>query len=459
MSVSSFSGGAMQPIMQPLVDGLTDNDVAPPSALSIGDWSNGDPSGSFSSAMMSHLQPIGTAPVEYAAEINKYMAPLLAGGPMSFVNAGDQSSMEALNDIEQTNHVIATRWNDGSECSLSAGVPLFTYSANSQVNQPGWAILASPVKVNDVQLTLAGLERAAVFHGFTPEVDDIRRLRQRGSNGAAVSPSSLNSQNTVDPDTLAFYRHYGALSVPGLFKKLTYIGPIKDVHSRDNGSHSADWRQANTFGETYVTYLFGVRGYIHNMFAAKPQMGEQFYFSLGLYDTDDLLRHGSQSPFAFDASYNYRKRGWDESTSSSSYITTPERNASDGSGAVVQLRGWSSRSGHQWLTKTSPVETMKPDLADRFYEVRERRAAVEWVQFDFSSAEPKVVPDGEGLQEQVHNLPSNVIENYLDSTAIYPVGFVKKEHNRDTTTAAIHNAHYSMSALVTQPLVELFLPC
>lgn len=465
MSAAAFAGSPLGAVMDPLMAGLMDPSMAGNSYLPVETLPGASPSDALSSIVTSHLQSIGSAPMPFSGEIGDYMSPLLAGSGMSFVNAGDQSSAEALNDSMQLNRFVAVRWPDGSERALREGVPIFAYHSDLRVTPPGWAVVASPVKVNDTQLKLAELERAVAFHGIAPQVDDPRRMRFRAQNSMHVhTGTSMINVSAVDSEELTTYRYWGSTTVQGLFEKLSYVGPVAGIHSRENGSSNAQWRAANTHGETYITHAFGTRARIHNMFSTQPELGEQFYFSLGKYERDDLLAIGYKPATTYESyyyssgySYSGSKRGYGDI--SSSYITTPERNNADGN-SVVQVRGWSSRSGQQWLPKTSPIDTMKPELADRFYVERERRAAVEWVDTEFDAQTGELVIKNtlsEGLQEAVANLPSIVIENYLESVYIYPVGHVKGYKNPDSTAAAIHNAHYDMAALISQPLIEIFL--
>jgi hypothetical protein len=470
MSAAAFAGGPLGSMMEPLMSGLMDPRLASDSYLPVESLGGPSPSDALSSIVQAHLQSIGSAPTPFSSEIGDFMAPLLGGGGMSFVNAGDQSSAEALNDTMQLNYVVAQRWPDASERALRPGVPIFAYHSDLRVTPPGWAVVASPVKVNEVQLKLAELERAVAFHGVAAQVDDPRRMRFRSQNSMHVHAGTpMLNVSAVDNEELSTHRYWGATTVQGLYEKLNYVGPVHGIHSRENGSNDAHWRLNNTRGETYITHAFGTRARVHNMFSTAPELGEQFYFSLGKYDRDDLLAIGyktTPSPYDYYHSSGYGHYGYGGGTGkrgygdiSSSYVTTPERNAADGN-SVVQLRGWASRTGQQWLSKTSPIDTMKPEIADRFYVEREQRAAVEWVdtEFDTQTGELRIKKTlDEGMQEAVANLPSIVLENYLESVYIYPVGHVKGYKNPDSTAAAIHNAHYDMAALVSQPLIEIFL--
>lgn len=461
---AAFAGGPIGDALGPIMSGLLDASLAGNSSLPIETFGGDTPSDQLAGILTSHLSSMGTAPVPFSNEISDYMSSIVPGG-ISFVNAGEQSSAEAANELMQLNFFVAQRWPDASERALSEGVPMFAYHSDLRVTPPGWAVVASPVKVNDMQLKLAELERTVAFQGVATVIDDPRRMRFRSQNSMNVhtAPPMLNL-SAVDEEDLATHRYWASTSVQGLHAKINYVGPVHNIHSRENGSHNESWRLNNTHGETYITYAFGTRARVHNMFSVSPELGEQFYFSLGKYDRDDLIAIGTAvvpTPYDYHYSSGYGasgKRGYGDI--SSSYVTTPERNSADGN-MVVQVRGWASRTGQQWLSKTSPVETMKPAIADRFYVEREMRAAVEWVdtEFDEQTGElriKKTLAD-EGMQEAIANLPSIVIENYLDSVCIYPVGHVKGYKNPDSTSAAIHNAHYDMSALVSQPMIEIYL--
>lgn len=471
MSAGAFVGGAIGGVLDSVMGGLTSGELAANSYLPLETLPGDAPSEALANILMAHMQSRGSAATPFSSEIAEFLNPVLGGLPMSFVNAGDQSSSDALNDMPQANPFMATRWPDGSERSLREGVPIFALKSNLQTTAPGYAVVASPVKINDMQLKLAEMERAVAFYGLLPEVDDPRRMRFRAQNsahahdfGTAVRLHTAPVGNAINTNDLAEHRYWASTSVQGLFRKMSYVGPVLSIHARENGSHSALARFSFAQGESYLTHAFGTRARIHNMFSVKPEPGEQFYFSLGEYDRDDLLAIGlaPQMP-AFDYLSNIGqhyggKRGFGDI--SSAYVTTPERNAGGSGNAVVQLRGWASRSGQQWLSKTSPIDSMKPELADRFYAARERRAAVEWVDTEFDAKTGELLVKktlDEGMQEAVANLPSIVLENYIESVAIYPVGHVKGYLNPDSTPAALHNAHYDMSALVSQPLVEIYL--
>jgi len=396
----------------------------------------------------------------FSSEINRFISPLLGGGSrIAYTNAAALSTNGALNDVQLHNAFVAVRWPDGSERVIREGTPLFALRSNLNVTPPGHAVVASPVKINGIQLRLAQLERAVQFGGgVVPEVDDPRRMRFRAQSSAhAQSAASLprySDVDGVDSAELEHYRYFGAKTPRELFSKCTYVpGPVLQIHARENGSNSILARQTYAVGESYISHAWGTRAYVANIFATEPELGDQLFFSFGMYDRDQLRRVGMKTTLEYNGmSY---KRGYNE-MSSSGFVGAHDSSAN----LVTQVRGWSSREGHQWLGKTSPIDSMKPDVADRFYLQREKRAAVEWRDTEVDPLTGKLkFKDtlSEGEQELIANLPSIVIENYLDSVFIFPVGTVKNNLEPHTTSAAIFNAHYDTDALNSQHLLEIYI--
>jgi hypothetical protein len=246
--------------------------------------------------------------------------------------------------------------------------------------------------------------------------------------------------------------------VEGLVSKVSYLGPITSVFNGDGPRPQTlsgfDYRR----GETLLTHGWGTRAYVNNMFSVKPMKGDQLYLSIGKYTRDALLQVGVSAGWGSSqfASYD-RKRGYD--SMSSGWITTPTH-TSDGD-SFVQVRGWSSRDGQQWLGKTSPLETMKPAVQDRFYAEQEYRAAVDYRLYDYDDTTGMFtvvnLAERDGVQETLAQMPDLVIENYLASNKTFPVGNVKEIENMESSPINILNAHYDHEHLARQPLIEIYL--
>lgn len=464
-SIGAFVGGQLGAVLDPYLQraqGASSSAVqnhVPVDRLPSGPTAAVD---ALSDAIMANIQSRSTAGMPYQNDVTEAFAPLMGGIPIAFVDTRDMSSGPALNDMPIHIPLSASRWlEDASERQLTVGTPLFRYRSDLKNTAPGFATLASPVKVNQMQLRLNELERTVQFYGTADVIDDPRRVRPRSAHDAhahSAAPRYYQSAphdttTAVDSSQLATHRYYGSLTAQGLFSKLAYLGPVLQIGTQYNGSHSVEARMADHTGEIALTYGVGTRGHLANMFSCEPQLGEQFYFTLGKYERDDLLTVGCAPRFEYTTS-TYGKRCYDQIN-----VQRPTYIGMTDSSALLQLRGCSSRDGGQWLGKSSPLDTMKPNVADRFYVEREKRAAVEWREFDFDErGMPRVRSTlAEGLQEAVANLPDLVLEHYLESVAIYSVGNVKSRLATPTTSTAILNAHYDATCLNAQPRVEMYL--
>jgi hypothetical protein len=456
-SVSGFVGSPLAGTLAPLLgEGEALNGGR--SALPFSTLPSGGPTSAvdaLTSILQQKVSSESAAGAPFSAEVNRFISPLLSGGSrIAFTNAQSLSTNGALNDVQLHNAFIAVRWPDGSERVIREGTPLFALHSDLNVTPPGYAVVASPVKLNTLQLRLAQLERAVQFNGVVAEVDDPRRMRFRAENGAHAQSDALTprygEEGGVDNSELLHYRYFGAKTPQEGFEKWNYVGPVLQVHSRENGSSSIFARQTFALGESYISHAWGTRAYVANLFATEPELGDQLYFSLGKYDRDQLRRVGIKSTPEYTGMAYKRAH----SSISSAFVGAHDNDAN----LVTQVRGWSSRDGQQWLSKTSPIDSMKPEAADRFYLERERRAATEYRDTEVTEAgELKFKLNTDDIQEKINNLPSIVIENYLDSVFIYPVGTVKNNLETKTTSAAIFNAHYDTDALNSQHLLEVYI--
>lgn len=419
------------------------------------------PTDSMVRALTSAVNTQGAAgTTAWDGDIMANFGPLLNGQPMAFIDTSDVTTAEALNDVPLQNPIMATRWEDDAQLAFSEFMPLFAFKSDLRYTAPGFSVLATPAKINALQARLVQLERDALLGGVRRPADDPRRVRMRvddemrGRWGRTYATTALST--AVDANELTEARQWASQTPAGLFAKLEFLGPCTSVWSGDGPKPSITNYDVRR-GETLLTHGWGTRAYIHNMFSLKPVLGEQFYFEISKYSQESLSAIGAASGWSSQSAGFDRKRAYDNAASS--WVTMPAHTA-DGD-AFVQVRGWSSRDGQQWLGKTSPLETMKPDVADRFYVEREKRAAVEYRQFEFDDAtgdfKLRDLAKTEGLQEAVANLPDIVLENYLSSGYIFPVGNVKGVVQVETTPTALLNAHYSDAALVNQPVVEIYL--
>lgn len=437
----------------------------------MGDESGSGPSDTMQAAILNNIASQGsTGDVPFAAQMNEDFSTLI--DQMAYVDTSVVSTEEALNDMIMENPIAATPWDDGSDKSIQQYDPLFVYRTDRKATSPGFHTLATPVIINQIQARLLQTEREAAIFGLSNvtsrprgrpapthalAVDKRIRLIEARTPHDRVRPGT--QQQVVDSTRLDVLRYYGADTPEGLYEKLYYLGPVTQVQDWGSGSATATGSTHNFTGrvltsERIINYSYHSRGKIANLFGTNLERGDNLYFTIAKYARDQLLQFGVASGTVLGKRANADAG----ENPQSSYVGAVQRAAS--ADEVVQIRGWSSREGREWLGDTSPMEGMQPDVADRWYVDRVVLAATQYTEFRYNEATDEIVPRNliaeEGVQEAIANLPDIVIENYLAPGVIIPVGTVKQRLTRQTTPVAILNAHYDARLLALQPHVEIY---
>lgn len=417
---------------------------------------------------------------------------------MAFVDTSLVTTEEQMHDMIFENPIVVTPWDNGLEKNINQYDPLWVANVNEKHRAPGYHTVATPPIINHIQLLLAKTERDAAIFGVTANREYISRRRietmlesmppssiglggtqlasseqaDKRMRGAAGGIHSSNRQRApaasvrgrVDAANLDALRVYGSSTPEGLHLKWNYLGPVTQIQAFGDLSvgASASYQSSvcarrSDATERKINHSYYNRGKVQNMFAPLLKRGDNLYFTIAVYEHNQVIRtEAAQSMLT-------GKRGFgasEEVLHSSAYIGAQRSPTAD---TYVQIRGWASGDGRQWLGDTSPIDALKPDVADRWYVDRTRRAAVEFRQFVWDDATDRMVERDlvaeEGLQEAIVNVPDIVIEEYLAPGIIIPVGTVKQRLNTPTTPEAIANAHYSTDSLMLLPHVEIYQNC
>lgn len=430
------------------------------------------PSDTMASAIINNIMAQGTVGVvPFNGQITEDFS-ILVSGDMAFVDTSVVSTEEALNDMMMENPIAATPWDDGSEKFIQQYDPLFTFTSDRKATSPGFHTLATPVIINQIQARLMQTERDAAIFGLSAPgrnrmrqvvnassmlaVDKRIRLIEARTPFDRVRPGT--QQQVVDSSRLEALRYYGSLTAEGLYAKLNFLGAVTQIWDSSgdpaNGNSvvaSASALQGRSLlSERVFNYSHHNRGKIANVFAPTLERGDQIFFSIANYSREALQEIG----VVVNNSTNLGKRAAEQS----SYVGAVLRAAS--ADEFVQIRGWSSREGRQYLGDTSPFDALCPEVADRLHCERVHLAATQFRFHRFNDVTDEIeevnIVGQEGMQEAIASLPDLIIENFLTANVTIPVGTVKERLPQQTTMRAILNAHYDSRALALQPHVEIY---
>jgi len=398
----------------------------------------------------------GTGVVPFQSNLSRLMGQDLfaqSEQEIAFIDASQYTTQESLNDQPIINPIFAMPWAERYELEIKTYMPLFTLRADSADRAPGFNPVATPVIINNLQARLLQAERDEALYGAGGMMADRQPQRRRVVGNAAAMPRSRRGNNR-STRTLQMLRNFGALSAEELHRKLYFLGPVAQVYD-SSGSHAT--QAANYYGnptsERIIAHTLYSRGKINNMFDPALEKGDQLYFSLIKCSRDELASFGAGATQTNSAAALNRKRKGD-----AQYVNVERRTAA-ASDEFVQVRGWSSRNAHAFLGNTSPLDAMRPEAQDRFYVEREMAAAVEYreYEYDADSDTVRLVDNlAEGVQEALNNVPDVVLENYLASGVVIPVGTVKTPLPKRVTGRAILNAHFNHDALAALPHIDIY---
>lgn len=430
------------------------------------------PSDTMATAIINNIMAQGTVGVvPFNGQISDDFS-ILVNGDMAFVDTSVVSTAEQLNDMMLENPITATPWDDGSEKAIQQYDPLFAFSSDRKATSPGFHTLATPVIINQIQARLMQTERDAAIFGLSAPgrnrmrqvvnassmlaVDKRIRLIEARTPFDRVRPGT--QQQVVDSSRLEALRYYGSLTAEGLYAKLNYLGPVTQIwdSSGDPAGGNSVVASASALqgrsllSERVFNYSYHSRGKIANVFDPSLERGEQLYFSIANYSREALQEIG----VSVHNTSSLGKRAGEQSN----YVGAVLRGAS--ADEFVQIRGWSSRGGRQYLGDTSPFDSLCPEVGDRLHCERLRLAASTFRHYRFNDVTDEMeevnIVGQEGMQEAIASLPDLVIENFLAASKIIPVGTVKERLPQLTTARAILNAHYDSRALALQPHVEIY---
>lgn len=454
-----------------------------------------DVSWQLADAVRSNVQAQGMqTDVPFEQQILQDFQTLLPGGDMAFIDTSLVTTGEQWNDMKLHNPVVVSPWSDRSHETIREFDPLFAYRSDRTHTSPGFTTVATPPIINRIQMLLVNQEREAGITGVSVSSEVAARRQLAGAIGAdsfmapvsegagltlgsgGLMPANKRMRlysirnNTalqpqpraplrrgVDSVKLEHLRRYASLTPEGLYEMIDFLGPVSSVKDGDtaNALHvSVSGRHHNVaVRERTLTYTHHFRGQIANIFSEKLHPGNQLWFTISKYARDDLLRIKTAAPYAVAqrGKRTYQEVSVAGFVGANSY-TTDE---------FVQVRGWSSNESSPYLSDSSALGSMKPDVADRFYAEREVLAAVQWQDYRWDDDAGKIVRvvSNEGAQEALNNIPSLVLENFLTPGIVIKVGTVKQKMNRATTTTDILNAHYDEQQLSLQPSVEIYQHC
>ena len=415
---------------------------------------------------------------------------LMNGGSMATIDTSDVSTQEQLNDVQLEANVMAAPWDDGSEQTIATYDALFAFKTAPSRMAAGFAVVATPSTINQIQARLKQVETDAALFGVsslatvrnnraapiydasrggnarmrqtTQQAIDKRRRIYTTAVSSLILPQmqypELTSHSTtpamVDSDELSTLRFFGGSTAQELYEKLNYLGPVTNVFDAESNGHYNECSFGNSriINERLINFSYHSRGKIHNYFAPRLKKLDSVYFSIRDYSRETLLSVGTMKPMM-----GMRKRKIVNDRSA--YAGAVQSRATSGE-SFVQIRGWSSSEGDQYLGDSSEVESMKPEAQDRFYCSRERQAAVEYQDFRYNpmtdQLEPISLQEQEGIQEALANVPSLILDAYMAPGVVIPVGTVKSNYVKEITSEAILNGHYDQHAEHLLPHFDIF---
>jgi len=394
----------------------------------------------------------GTGTVPFQSDISRLLGQDLFAGSdqqIAFVDASQHTTQESLNDQPIESPIFAMPWNERYELEIKQYMPIFTLRGDNVEKSPGFHAIATPVIINNMQARLLQQERDnSLYQGAAASHAASRRRAVSVRNLAhGRSPAAMSKR------TLMMLRNFGSLSAEGLHRKLYYLGPVTQVYD-SSGSHAttANNYYGNPSSERIFNFSLYSRGKIHNMFGTDLEKGDQLYFSVGKYSREQLASFGAVGRATNTAATGKKRK------SDAQYVSVERRSAAT-IDEFVQVRAWSSRNANAFLGNTSALDAMRPEAQDRYYQERELAAAVEYRQYEYDdeSGQMRLVDNlAEGAQEALNNVPDLVLENYIASGTVIPVGTVKTELPKRVTTRALLNAHYNHDALAMLPHIDIY---
>lgn len=406
---------------------------------------------------------------------------------MGFVDASTATTEEGLNDMVLENPVVGAPWTDKSDREIGQYDPLFVYRRvrNSAGNR--FAAVANIVTVNRLQLDLYQAEKNVAIFGASASAADYA---MRAASTARIGPAGFfvmpggggvpmlgaggtttasdkrvpvfdiraaelrarvlgqRNRKPVDSIELEKLRRFASLTPSGLWSAVNYLGAVTQI---SDASNLFEHTNSGALTERKFNYAIYNRAKIANIFTERPTAGEQLFFKIAKFPRDQLLRAAPVLSVA-----NLKKRGFDTMAPASTYIGAQSATAD----AVVQIRGFSSSDGQQYMGDSTPLDSMKPDVADHNYVESVVRFATEYRPAYYDAELDTVVFSDElrqeGLQEAIAQLPDGILENIEVPGIIVPVGTVKQKMNRPTTNVAIANACVSQAFLAAQPHIEIY---
>jgi len=426
--------------------------------------------------------------VPWSGEMDSDFAQIFGGAQISYIDTGVVSTAEQLNDNILEKPMMAQPWNDGSEQKFEQYMPLFVLKSDPRNSTPGFLPLATPILINTMQAQLLKAERdarlnvamgaaAAIAGGgggrrrnigaLLPLGDPNANKRRRIIGGSTpfdrvrFAPDGERGESREDDspeaERLAELRWFAALTVEELYAKINYAGPITQIWEGNGPKPRPMYGGARNgrINHRLISTSWHNRGKIVNIFTTDPRPTDNLYFKIAPFSREQLAQLAIEEGDARNVSGMHSGYG-DESLRVTPHISS----RSDASDAFVQIRGFSSREQRQFMGDSSPMDVMKPHLADRFYIEREHRAAMEWREYvydpDTGDMRERPLLEEEGEQEVRENLPSIVLENYQSAGIIIPVGAIKSTLNRRVTEQAILNAHYDHQAMAAMPHFDIY---
>lgn len=418
--------------------------------------------------------------VPWSTEIDEDFDEIFPAGTMAYVDASEPgTTAEQLNDMIYEKWHAAMPWDDGSEQEYTQYMPIFRLKVDRRNCTPGFVPLATPATINQMQAQLLKVERDAKlavamgrgaaaksgWRALLPVADPAAKMRRLIGGGSA-----FDRIRTALPDPVALsakekkidsLRFYAATSANELLSKIDYAGPITQIWE-GNGP-----RPRSSFGGTMggrpnhrlISTSWHSRGKIVNMFTPNPREGDQIYMKGAHFSRESLSQMFIENGIAGGARVAGSKRGFGDD----SYIITPKSSLrADTSDAFLQLRGFSSRDQHQYMGDSTGIDSLKPELADKLYVQRERRATLDWREYvydpDTQEMRLRDLLGEEGFQEVRDNAVTDIVlRNYLTASFIIPMGTIKEKINRDVDETAILNAHYDNTACAQLPHFDIYM--
>lgn len=448
---------------------------------------NGDASSQFlsQSVMPAVAANGGAGVVPYQQFIANQFARQVPGGEVTNIAMIDTSHVTddgtSLKDMQIENPIWCTPYDDRSELQFDIYMPLFKLRGDYVVTgtgrsgesiraqkQPGFHTLATLPLLNQIQAHLNQTRRDAAMLAnagggalqrarsavLDAGNDDPVVKRRRA---AAAIPLQRNlygsAPRSVVARQLAALQSLGAVDPQELFEKIEWLGPISKV----TPAGAAD----STSLDRSFNYSYHSRGKIHNVFSRHPQAGDSLFFSVGVYQRDQLeaLAASTQNHnLSLAAAQTKRKYGDTAYVAGAAYVGAVQKMSNND--AFAQVRGWSSRDAAQFLAPVPPSEYLPWKAYELFCVEQEHRMAQEYVEYRYDAETGTMQPVNtlatEGLQEALASLPDLVWNNWITSTRVFSVGTVKTPMNQPTSMQAILNGHYDHSALQALPHIDIF---